>query len=102
MDRRKGRKTMATIIIKDAVTIEWSDVPQEVSKAIETLLYQIEENQDLDDGKSDVLGKIRAEIENHCGLAMENHCKYCSYCNCLMGVREILELIDKYKTESEE
>lgn len=52
--------------------------------------------------KNAVLGKIRAEIENHCGLAMENHCKYCSYCNCLMGVREILELIDKYKTESEE
>ncbi len=39
---------MATIIIKDAVTIEWSDVPQEVSKAIETLLYQIEENQEID------------------------------------------------------
>lgn len=39
---------MATIIIKDAVTIEWNDVPQETSKAIETLLYQIEENQDLD------------------------------------------------------
>jgi hypothetical protein len=54
------------------------------------------------DGKSDVLGKIRAEIENHCGLAMENHCKYCSYCNCLMGVREILEIIDKHRTESEE
>jgi hypothetical protein len=39
---------MATIIIKDIVTIEWSNVPQEVSKAIETLLYQIEENQELD------------------------------------------------------
>lgn len=38
---------MATIIIKGAVTIEWSDVPQEVTKAIETLLYQIEENQEL-------------------------------------------------------
>ena len=46
--RQKVRKTMATIIIKDAVTIEWSDVPQKVSKAIETLLYQIEENQELD------------------------------------------------------
>lgn len=39
---------MATIIIKGTVTIEWDDVPQEVSKAIETLLYQIEENQELD------------------------------------------------------
>lgn len=27
---------MATIIIKDMVTIEWDNVPQEVSKAIET------------------------------------------------------------------
>ena len=44
-----------------------------------------------------VLDKIRAEIENYCGLIKENHCKYCSYCNSVMGVREILELIDKYK-----
>lgn len=48
------------------------------------------------------LEKIRAEIENHCGLAKEDHCKYCSYCNNLMGVREILEIIDKYKEEREE
>lgn len=48
-----------------------------------------------------VIDKIRAEIENHCGLAKEDHCKYCSYCNNLMGVREILEIIDKYKEESE-
>ena len=49
-----------------------------------------------------VLDKIRAKIENHCGLAKENHCRYCSYCNNLMGVREILEIIDEYKAESEE
>jgi hypothetical protein len=49
-----------------------------------------------------ILDKIRAEIENHCGLTKENHCRYCSYCNNLMGVREILEIIDKYKAESEE
>lgn len=48
------------------------------------------------------LDKIRAEIENHCGLEKENHCRYCSYCNNLMGIREILEIIDKYKAESEE
>ena len=48
-----------------------------------------------------VLDKIRAEIENHCGLLKENHCKYCSYCNSVMGVREIIEIIDKYKAESE-
>lgn len=49
-----------------------------------------------------VLAQIRAEIENHCGLMKENHCRYCSYCNSVMGVREIIEIIDKYKTESEE
>lgn len=38
---------MATIIIKDIVTTEWDNVPQEVLEAIETLLYQIEENQEL-------------------------------------------------------
>ena len=45
------------------------------------------------------LEKIRVEIENHCGLAKEENCKYCSYCHNLMGVREILEIIDKYKAE---
>jgi predicted aldo/keto reductase-like oxidoreductase len=49
-----------------------------------------------------VVDKIRAEIEEHCGLAKENHCRYCSYCNNLMGIREILEIIDKYKGESKE
>lgn len=49
-----------------------------------------------------VLDKIRAEIESHCDLTKRNHCRYCSYCNNLMGVREILEIIDKYKGESEE
>ena len=49
-----------------------------------------------------ILDKIREEIENHCGLAKENHCRYCSYCTNLMGVREILETIDKYKAESED
>ena len=48
-----------------------------------------------------IIDKIRAEIENHCGLVKENHCKYCSYCNNVMGVREILEIIDKYKAKSE-
>ena len=48
-----------------------------------------------------VIDKIRTEIENHCGLIKENHCKFCYYCNCVMGVREILEILDKYK-ESEE
>ena len=38
---------MAEIIIRNAVQIEWSDVPQDVVKAIETLLYSIEENSEL-------------------------------------------------------
>lgn len=50
----------------------------------------------------EMLDKIRAEIENHCGLTKENHCRYCSYCNSVMGVREILEIFDKYKAETEE
>lgn len=54
----------------------------------------------LEDEINEVLDKIRAEIEEHCGLAKENHCKYCSYCNSVMGVREILDIIDKYR-ESE-
>lgn len=51
--------------------------------------------------KIQVLDKIRAEIENHCGFAKENHCEYCYSCPNLMGVKEILEVIDKYRTESE-
>ena len=47
IEPQEVRQTMATIIIKDAVTIEWSDVPQEVTNAIVALLYQIEENQEL-------------------------------------------------------
>lgn len=59
------------------------------------------DRQIYDKGRADIVDKIRAEIENHCGLTKENHCKYCSYCNSVMGVREILEIIDKCKTESE-
>lgn len=51
--------------------------------------------------KIQVLDKLRAEIENHCGFAKENHCEYCYSCPNLMGVKEILEVIDKYRTESE-
>lgn len=39
---------MATIIIENKVRIEWSNVPQDVAKAIETLLYSVEENQEID------------------------------------------------------
>jgi hypothetical protein len=54
------------------------------------------------DRLQDVLDNIRADIENHCGLIKENHCRCCSYCNSVLEVREILEIIDKYKAESEE
>lgn len=40
--------------------------------------------------------EIRSEIEKHCGLIQEDHCKFCSSCHCLMGVREILEILDKH------
>lgn len=53
------------------------------------------------DGKSDTIDKIRAEIENHCGLIKEDHCRFCSYCNSVMGVREILKIISEYESESE-
>lgn len=49
----------------------------------------------------DVLNEIKAEIENHCGLIKEDYCKYCYTCHSQIGVREIIELIDKYKAESE-
>ena len=50
---------------------------------------------------SKILDKIRAEIANHCGLAKEDRCKYCYWCNNVMGVKEILKVIDKYRSESE-
>lgn len=54
------------------------------------------------DPKTGVLDKIRAEIADHCGLVKENRCRYCYYCRNLMGIREILEIIDKYMAESED
>lgn len=39
---------MANIIIENKVRIEWSNVPEDVVKSIETLLYTIEENQEID------------------------------------------------------
>ena len=39
---------MAKIIIADKVQIEWDNVPQDVLNAIETLLYAVEENQEID------------------------------------------------------
>jgi len=73
---------------------------EELIKALQYDRNQYAEG--YEDGKNDVLEKIRAEIENHCGLVKENHCRFCSYCNSVMGVREILEVIDKYKTENGE
>ena len=49
------------------------------------------------DEENEVLDEVKAEIEDHCGLVKENHCRFCSYCNSVMGVREILEIIDNYK-----
>lgn len=52
--------------------------------------------------KNKVLDELRAEIENHCGLAKDTHCEYCPNCYHVMGVREILEILDKYKAERKE
>lgn len=50
---------------------------------------------------SDKIDKIRTEIEIRCGLIKEDHCRYCWHCHSVIGVREILEIIDKYMEESE-
>ncbi len=48
------------------------------------------------------VSEIRAEIEKHCGLIKEDHCKTCSSCHTLMSVREILNILDRYNKEGEE
>ena len=35
------------IVIENKVRVEWSNVPEDVAKAVETLLYSIEENQEI-------------------------------------------------------
>ena len=47
------------------------------------------------------LDKIRAEIASHCGVNTD-YCDSCRFCTDSMGVREILQIIDKYRAESEE
>lgn len=49
----------------------------------------------------DVLDKIRAEIANHCGVNTD-YCDSCRFCTDSIGVREILQIIDKYKAERSE
>lgn len=45
-----------------------------------------------------VLDKIRAEIANHCGVNTD-YCDSCRFCTDSIGVREILQIIDKYRTK---
>lgn len=45
--------------------------------------------------------EIRAEIAKHCSLYKEDHCKLCSSCHCLMGVKEILDILDRYNKKEE-
>ena len=78
--------------IDRAQAVEQAYVDKMVELAVEETKRPKEES---------VIDKIRADIENHCGLAKENHCRYCSYCNNLMGIREILEIIDKYKSSEQ-
>ncbi len=72
---------------KDAVSYVTSDDAEALKKAVEALKQM------------DILDNIKAEIEAHCGLLQENHCKFCFYCNCMMGIREIVEVIDKHRKE---
>lgn len=89
MADRVAEKALDEFTYKDKTIREWVELMVTVESVVEVRMVEEFE-------------KIRAEIENHCGLAKEDHCKYCSYCNNLMGVREILEIIDKYKAEREE
>lgn len=86
-----------------STTVEQAAILERVRLQTQYEVYNdLKEDYDAD-LKSDmlaILDKMRAEIENHCGLAKEDHCKYCSRCLSMMGVREILELIDKYKVLS--
>ena len=63
---------------------------EKAEKAVHDNLY----NKGYRDGSA-ALDGVRAEVESHCGLVKEGHCRYCSYCNSVMGVREILEIIDR-------
>ena len=52
-----------------------------------------------DDCKEEILSvieDIKAEIKNHCSGIDRGECKYCSRCNMLMGIREILSVIDEH------
>ena len=87
-------------LVGDGVRGEWEaetpldEVYKDMIESLDFVIKVLEQQPE-----TDVLEKIRVEIENHCGLVKESHCRYCSYCNSLMGVREILEIIDKNKTE---
>jgi predicted aldo/keto reductase-like oxidoreductase len=47
-----------------------------------------------------IMDQIRAEIANHCGVNTD-YCDSCRFCTDSIGLREILQIIDKYKAESE-
>ena len=68
---------------------------------VETLVYEVERLTKEVKASAEryriVLDMMWEEIENHCALAKENHCKYCYRCTNMMGVREILETIDKHR-----
>lgn len=49
----------------------------------------------------DKIKQAREEVSNHCQGSKDGKCDLCSYCNNLMGVREVLEILDKL-IESEE
>ena len=64
---------------------------------IQALQGNIEALNETIANQESAFNNMREEIEDHCALAKENHCKYCYRCTNMMGIREILETIDKYR-----
>lgn len=82
--------------------VQKCNVNVDEEELIRALKYDREQyEKGFKDGVNYILDKVKSEIENHCGLIKENHCRYCYCCNSVMGVREILEILDKHKSESE-
>lgn len=46
------------------------------------------------------IDRIRKEIESYCTTAKKTHCKYCSRCNNMLGIKDIIKIIDKHIAES--
>jgi len=113
MDDKRFQAKLAELDCKDCKT-EVRNEPSAISKDDLSKSFMLglalgfgETHDEMDSIKKAIkqtftpVQEIRAEIEKHCGLIKEDHCKFCSSCHCLMGVREILEILDKYNDKKE-